>query len=351
VIVADGEVHPTIDRLLSDAETFPELSFEYHRHRDLTFSDFYQKLVEAIGQVQTRYAMMSDNDDFCVVAGIKRSIAYLDGNSDFVCAGGPIPDFAIAPDHALPGKVIGRMLGARFGYTQECCDISRESARDRILEEIKGYQVIYYHVHRTPALRKIFEENEVHDFSDLVVMEHFAALRAATLGKIRSDPSSICYFRQRGTSMLASYLKNDWVHYLLHTDMPRDYRTMAFAIAREIEQCGEGDTTEFSELILDEYADKLRHMLGHTMLRHRFPRLFRLKQRLAWLREIEFVPPRYQRWLQDRKFWSRLSGECDDATLVAAYRSEFGGIETALRGEEFLAFVRTNAPELMTAES
>ena len=34
VIIADGEVHPTIDRLLSDPGNFRNLSYEYHRHHD-----------------------------------------------------------------------------------------------------------------------------------------------------------------------------------------------------------------------------------------------------------------------------------------------------------------------------
>ena len=94
VIIADGEIHPTIDRLLSNPATFPNLSFEYHRHCDLSLSDFYKKCTETIQKVKTKYVMMSDNDDFLIISGIQRSIEYLDNEPEYVCAGGRIPNFS-----------------------------------------------------------------------------------------------------------------------------------------------------------------------------------------------------------------------------------------------------------------
>ena len=46
IIIADGEVHPTIDRLLSDPSIFPNISYEYHRYRDLSLTDYYKKIKE-----------------------------------------------------------------------------------------------------------------------------------------------------------------------------------------------------------------------------------------------------------------------------------------------------------------
>ncbi|OHB44726.1 MAG: hypothetical protein A2178_01730 [Planctomycetes bacterium GWC2_49_10] len=345
VIIADGEVNPTIDRLLSDPATFPNLSFEYQRHCDLSFSDFYKKCAETIRKVQTKYVMMSDNDDFAIIAGIQKSIEYLNNEPEYVCAGGQIPEFSIVPYQMLPGKVIGQMVGTRFGYKHQCRDISFSSVSERVMDEVYQYQVIYYHVYRTQVLRVISEEIEGHDFSDLTIREYYSALRTVTLGKTRTDPSVICYLRQTGTSMYFSYA-TDWVHDLLRSRLPQDFRAMATSIANEVVRIGGNNSDEFRERILDAYAVYLRHLLGHTMLRYRFPRLFRIKQKLLWLKKLQIIPVWYQRRLARKKFWKELSNHCADEKLLAAYKKEFTNIEATLRGDEFLSFIKTNAPDL-----
>jgi len=345
VIIADGEVHPTIDRLLSDPATFPNLSFEYHRHCDLSFSDFYKKCTETIRKVKTKYVMLSDNDDFPIIAGIQKSIEYLNNELEYVCAGGKIPHFSIIPSLELPGKIIGPMIGTKFTYRQVSHDISFPSVSACVMDEINQYQVIYYNIYRTQALRVIFEEIEVHDFSDLTVHEFYIALRAVTLGKVRSDPSVVCYLRQTGTSNYSSY-GTDWVHDLLRSKLPQDFRAMATAIANEVERIDGNNSSEFRESILDAYAVYLRHMLGHTMMRYRFPRLFRIKQKLLWLKKLRITPLWYRQRQGRKNFWMELSKDCTDPALLAAYQEEFRNIETSLQGDEFLFFIKTNAPDL-----
>lgn len=346
VIIADGEVHPTIDRLLSDPTTFRNLSFEYHRHCDLSFSDFYKKCTETMRKVRTDFAMMSDNDDFPIIAGIDQSVEHLKSGTDFACAGGQLPDFSVVSHRSQPGKVIGRMERLRFGYAHQCRDISFSSASERVMNEIHCYQTIYYHVYRTEVLRRIFQEVEGYDFSDLTVHEYYCALRTATLGKVRTDPSVICYLRQIGTSSLPTYWK-DWVHHLLRSKLPEDFRAMATAIADEVQKAEGGDSAAFREDILDAYASKLRHMLGHTMMRHRFPGLFRIKQKLSWLTALRVVPAWYREWRGNGLFWKKLVDAGAEPALLAAYRKELKDIETSLRGDEFLSFLSAHAPDLL----
>jgi glycosyltransferase domain-containing protein len=345
IIIADGEVHPAIDRVLSDPGNFPNLSFEYHRHCDLSFNDFYRKCAETARKVKTKYVMMSDNDDFLVVAGILKSIAFLEREPEYVCAGGEIPNFAVAPAPGRSGNIVGEMVDLRFGYVQGVHDIAFASVSERVMDVLNRYYVTYYHVFRTPALRLIFEEAEKHDFSDLTVHEFFCAARAATLGKVKSDPSVICYIRQTGTSMLSTYYK-DWVHHLLHSNLPRDYRELAGTIAGEVERLEGRNRAEFSECVLDAHAARLRHMLGHTMMRHRFPRLFRVKRKLLWIRKVSISPPRIREYLRTRRFWSDLARDCPDQALLSQYRAELAGIAASLEGGEFLSFVRNQTPEL-----
>lgn len=346
VIVADGDVHPTVEKLLSDRATFPKLSFSYRRYSDRTFSDFYRKCVDAIREVHTPYVMMSDNDDFPLMTGVAKSIEHLSADHEYVCAGGQLPDFLIAPSPELPGKVIGELVGSRFRYENPCRDISHSSVAHRVMEETVNYQTIYYHVYRTQTLRTIFEEVEAHDFSDLTVHEYYIALRTVTLGKVASRPSAVCSVRQQGTSSASSYWV-DWVHHLLHSRLPQDFQAMATAIAKEVHLITGDDVGVFREKILDAYATVLRRMLGNTMMRHRFPRLFRIKQKVLWLRSRLVVPLWLEQWWSGRAFFNRLARDCADPTLLAAYRRELAEVQATLRGDEFLSFIRMKAPDLI----
>ena len=309
VIIADGEVHPTIDRLLSNRLTFPNLSYEYHRYSDASFSDFYMKCVDASKKVKTKYVMMSDNDDYPIVTGIEQSIAYLNIDASYVAAGGKIPFFSIDVRTELSNQVFGKMNAPRFTYGYRCHDLSSDFIGERVLDEARVHQVLYYHVFRTQTLGTIFEEIQVHDFSDLTVFEYFHALRTATLGKVRIAPSVVCYLRQSGTSSNSSgiSLLKDWVHHLLHSRLPQDFRVMALNIANAAEGQATLKANELKECILDAYAENLRHYLGHTMMRHRFPRLFQIKQNLLWIKKIRWVPFQLQKLVDQNKFWHEMS--------------------------------------------
>ncbi|MDB6080408.1 MAG: hypothetical protein JWO82_4155, partial [Akkermansiaceae bacterium] len=334
IIIADGEVHASVDRVLSDAANFPNLSYEYHRHRDLSFTDFYRKCSETVRRVKTKYVMMSDNDDFPIVAGIRKSIAFLDAKPEYVSAGGEIPNFTVIPRTPSDENVVGAMVNLSFGYVQGVHDIAFPSTAERVMDVVSNYHVTYYHVVRTEALRLIFEEAENHNFSDLSVHEFFCAARTVMLGKVKSDPAVISYIRQTGTSMLSTYYK-DWVHHLLRTNLPRDYRQLAATLAGEVHRLEGADANEFQDRILDLYAARLRHQLGHMMMRHRFPKLYRIKRRLGWLRKFISLPQGFQDLLCTRRFWSELSRDCPDQALLSQYRVEFSEAKGSLQGDAF----------------
>ena len=349
VIIADGEVHPAIDRILSDSTTFPKLSYEYHRYTDKSYFDFYKKCVDASNKIHTKYVMMSDNDDYPIITGIEESINYLNSDVSYVAAGGRVPSFSIDGSTEISGKVFGKMRNQGFHYAYRCHGFSSFSVRDRVLDQAGNHQVLYYHVYRTQQLKTIFEEIQSHNFSDLTVHEYFSALRTATLGKVRTCPSVVCYFRQQGTSSGFSLTK-DWVHHMLHSNLPKDFRMMAESIANLAEGEGSLQSFKLKEDILDSYAENLRHLLGHTMMRHRFPRLFRFKQKLLWLRNVKIIPAYFRQMIDQRKFLNDLATECRDQAKFQAYKFEFSRINASLSNDSFLAFVRGNAPDLLVKD-
>ena len=346
IVIADGEVHPTIDRLLSDRSVFPNLSYEYHRYREATYADFYKKLAESIEKVKTEYVMWSDNDDFPMVTGIQRSIEFLKNNPEYVCAGGKIPNFSIQSRKEIEAGVIGHMVRLEFGYKNQNRGVDFSSMSNRVMDQILQYQPVSYHIFQTRVPKVIYSEFEALQFSDLSIAEFYHALRTVTFGKAHTDPAIICYLRQAGTSTNAM-VTNDWVHYLLRGTLPQDFRALATAISDKVAQLEGYNATELREDILNAYANYLRIMLGATTMRYRFPRLFRLKKSLMWLKEWRIMPNWYLRRIMGANLSTALKSSLLTGTSFDACKCELGQIEATLQGDEFLAFLELKAPDLV----
>ncbi len=202
VFIADGEVNPTIARLIEDPAVFPNLLIEHRRYNDLTFCDFYRKLEDALSKIKTPYVMMSDNDDFLLPSGILRSLDYLERSPDYASAGGGIGHFETQVKENQLLNLHGKV--GRFWYQQsrayQSYDLDCPLASERVCEAYSGFLTVCYNVFRVETLRQIAKETMQFNFQRLDNAELFLILRAATLGKVKSDSSYISYFRQLGTS-------------------------------------------------------------------------------------------------------------------------------------------------------
>src|SRR5438874_1114489 len=81
-LVADGEVHPVVARLLGKPErVFPNLDIEYVQYpNDVDLSRYYEKLADAVSRVRTPYVMHADNDDFLMASGVDHCVKFLESN-------------------------------------------------------------------------------------------------------------------------------------------------------------------------------------------------------------------------------------------------------------------------------
>lgn len=349
VIVADGEVDPTVDRLLADSNTFPNLSYEYHRYADRSVKDYYAKRRDALEKVDTPYVMMSDNDDFLLPYGINKSIAFLDREPEYVCAGGGIPGFRVGASMQGIPDVQGPLLSIDYRYISNlwywCRDIDSPSASVRVLEEIQSPLAVHYNVYRTAALRAIAAEVQSNSPS-LIFCEMYSAMRTMTLGKVKSDPSCFTYMRQQGTSQFLGYSR-DLVDDLLGSSLAADFKVMSPTVACEAAKTDGCDADELNERIYEAYADQLRLTLASTMLRYRFPRLFAFKR---WLRELpapRLLPTAAQRRLDLARIWRRLAADGADPDTMTAHAAEFDAVWSTLQGDDFFNYISDKAADLL----
>ena len=85
VLIADGSSDDKAKDLLSDKKAFPDVNYEYLRYPyDETLPHYYSKLVDVLSRVTTPYVALACNDDFYVISGIRKTLAFLENNSDYV---------------------------------------------------------------------------------------------------------------------------------------------------------------------------------------------------------------------------------------------------------------------------
>ena len=89
VLIADGGEDETIPNMLSDRSKFPNIEYEYIRYPyDRTYANYYSKVADALSRIRTPFVAMADNDDFFVVAGLRKSVEFLATHREYAACGG-----------------------------------------------------------------------------------------------------------------------------------------------------------------------------------------------------------------------------------------------------------------------
>jgi glycosyltransferase domain-containing protein len=352
-LIADGQVNPKLAEILDrPKQIFPQLDIEYLRYPDDTdFAHFFAKMSDALDHVRTPYAMVVDNDDFLAATGIERSIAFLDGHSDYVCCGGGLAGFSVYSGlHDSNNGLVGRLNHYDYRYTihDHSVDFGSSSAVERLRAGSRNWWT-YYAVYRTDALRTICREIVEINFSDLQLHELFCAMRTLTLGKARSEASTIAYLRQYATSQGSSFSK-DWVHHLLRSNFTGDFSNMIERIASAAAAADRVDPRPVAEMLRGICEGWLREFL-----RVYYGSLQSVKQAL---REHT---PRLMNWLKKRRryfvgrersaLFANLARDGGSNLYLATFNSELETIENVLVGEEFATFIEPYMPILGAADA
>lgn len=347
ILIADGMVHPLLARILENSrESFPRLDIEYVRYPDDTdFRRFYAKMSDAVARVRTPYAMLVDNDDFLSPGGIDAAVAYLDANSDYVCASGRVAGFSAYSGLDNPSAGVRGRLDRLCAYFPSE-DVTSSSAADRVRQAALELW-IYYSVIRTDALATVQRELAELDFSDLQIHEAFHVMRVLTLGKARADQSTVSYLRQYGTSLNLSF-KKDWVHHLVRSRFTNDVQALVERISGAAAKADAADAADASMI-----AEDVRIILERKFRQFVWASYGNF-QKLKWL--LRARVPRLVRWLQNRPRFnvrrgravllSELKAAGASNAYLSAFRSDLALIEDVLGGDEFARYLEPYLLEL-----
>lgn len=347
ILIADGQVHPLLARVLEDAHTvFPNVEIEYIRYPDdADLECFYKKMADALARVQTPYAMIVDNDDFVFGSGTERALDFLHENQEYVGAAGSIIGFAAYSGlRNSSGGLTGR-INRLYKYYR-ASDVTSSSAAERL--RLGGRNLwLYYAVYRTAALATICREVAEIGFSDLLFHEAYHVMRALTLGKVRLDNGSVSYARQFGTSSNAASNRR-WARQLVRGRFTDDVRGLVARVSKAAAVADGCESAEMEDVSLDileaKFAQFLSAVFGSmqevkSILRTRVPVLVG-----AWLNRPRFFIGRERARLVAPLVTAGASPE-----YLRQFRAELSVMEDVVAGQAFADFVRSYLPELHPA--
>jgi glycosyltransferase domain-containing protein len=352
-LIADGEVHPELAKLLEDSrKTFPDLDLEYIRYPDdVDFKHYYAKMADALQRVRTPYVRIAENDDFLAPAGLECCMDFLDARSDYVCCSGGIAGFSLRPSQRDTTElVIGPLnkLAYRCVPYDRGIDLNSSSATDRVLAGLRNTWN-FYAVFRTSALVAMWKELLEINPTNLQLAERFLTMRALTLGKAKSDPSIFSYCRQYWTSLQLhwpssqSAIRQDFAYYLLRSRFTEDVANVLDRIARPLAELDHGNPEEIADRLRGPLEEWLRVLIRHdfgayaTLRRH-------LRARAPWL--VAWLKTRRRLCLvwERKDFFNKLRNDGATREYVVKFKNELAEIEDVLTGRGFKDFLGQRLP-------
>lgn len=353
IVVLDGQVESAIaDRLAKPHALFPALDIDYVRcPDDRTYQHYFDKMAAGCARLQTPYAMLCDNDDFVVDAGVAHAVDFLERHRDYAGISGGVAGFSLHRDGVLPNVAgVIQSLGALYHDGYVAADYAAPRLADRVRQHFaRGYS-LFYSVFRTEALATVLRDSAAIGFSDLRAAETFFGARMKTLGKCGIDRRVISYVRQGGTSGGSA---NVWTADDLRGAGPRamEVARCLHALAGPIAAADSCDLAEVKAELRQLFADKLAAEAPSAAISDAPPQRWRDR---AWVAAGTMLPAgviAVRRRLLRRRARAEIAGAMIDhgatAAEVASARQALIAIEACLERPEFPAFLRRHAPDLL----
>jgi glycosyltransferase domain-containing protein len=356
-LIADGEVHPELARILVDSrKTFPELDIEYVQYPDdVDFQHYYAKIVDALKRVRTPYVKFADNDDFLARAGLDCCMDFLDAHPDYVCCSGGIGGFSVKPPMRDPfGRVVGpfNKLSYHYAPRDRSVDLNSSSTINRVLAGLRNTWN-FHAVFRTPPLALMWHEVQEMAPTSFQLQERFFAMRTLTIGKARCSAGIFSYLRQYWTSLQLHWpssntdMRKDFVHYLLRSSFTEDVANILKIVSRFIAEHDGGEPAKITEQLREPLAewvgDIIRLDFGPYATLRRYVRSH-APWLVAWLKTRRRVAILVER----NNLFRKLREDGATPEYLAKFRRELAQIEGVLTGYEFKQFLQQHMLKLQT---
>ncbi len=285
VIISDGANDGFVEKMIKNFSFRNNINLKFRQFdTNSGFKAYYEMKRDTLSEINTKYVMICDNDDFILENGINQILNFLETHNEYISASGNIFNFEI--DNWRNTTYGNLFFLPKYKYSRENDPV--EDWFKQIQSIFNSFQPNFYNIFKTSILTKIFTETADLNFSDLTINEFFIQLRSNTMGKskILNSPH---YLRQRGTSQISNNF--DFSHDLLQKNLPNDVRKLKNFICTIISNENNLNKERLFDTFDKSFADYLKIIIASTMLRYRFPRLYKIKKciKFLWYERLFFI--------------------------------------------------------------
>jgi glycosyltransferase domain-containing protein len=340
VIVADGGLSSDLEKELLEKKFHLEVDYEFVRYPyDENYKIFYSKVLDALLRVETKYVLLSSNDDFLFFDALENSVTFLNENSDYVSSRGEIWDFSISSpridlDNISNIDIYGKINNLTKLYFHPT--VTGESAIERVIDFSLKPDSGWHDVVRTESLKAAYSMLVKSDVNHITLSDSLVSFFLASEGKLRRS-SDLYMLHQCHSEMAAlSDLHKSPFEWIDSNDWPSDINGFINSIAEQVSKIDRVSIKEAECKIIETYfinyilksmmrdycskliINKSQNSLGPLLLNfiknllRQNIFIFNISKKLAQVLlrkpEIEFVPNQFNKKLKDvGKFLSQKS--------------------------------------------
>lgn len=311
IIISDGANDGFLDNLIKNHPYKNKLNITFKQFdTNAGFKSYYEMKRDTLKEIQTKYVMICDNDDFIIESGLDEILNFLDNNNEFISASGKILNFEI-DNWKL--KTYGNLYFLPpYIYSRLTDPVNNWSNQFEMV--FTKFQPNFYNIFRKDVLVKIFEETAELNFSDLTINEFFIQLRANTLGKSKILDVHH-YMRQRGTSQISNDF--DFSSDIISKDLPKDYRKLNEYVSQILSNEAGEDKIKLVDTFEKSFSNYLRNIIAGTMLKFRFPKLYKIKIyfKNLWLEKMKTISSKVKK-LKNNIFLNKIKNQKNRDELI-----------------------------------
>ena len=234
IFIADGSSNQEYKKSKINLNNYLNLKIKYNKYsEDKSFTDMYNKVVDSLTQVKTKYCVWADDDDFFFEKGLNESIKFLKSNQDYSSCRKLTGDFAVIQSK---GKASDLKYN-KYGEVTNLClhnypvfsnQISFED--NDIFKRLEKYTLTknftWYDVHTTKHMLFLWKTIQKFNFQNILLTETALDFLNIISGKVKrfSNISDTLYllrqypskesvavnFRKEKGDVLEQFFDNTW---------------------------------------------------------------------------------------------------------------------------------------------
>ncbi len=268
VHIADGSLNDCNERIISDfISRKNNLNITYkHYGKDTNLNKFYSKIINSIEDIDSKYVILSCNDDFLIKESILEGSHFLDNNHEFVATAGPVFDTTMCQTKTSHNQIRGILSHPINQYP--AFDRIEELAESRIYNYLSGRKnsYIWSALHRKNVLLET--SKVIHRISppDLRFQEHLNALLTLAKGKVSGGMQCMTLHQSNTMESEGAKIMNNlgtWYKWLQTNEWLECYTKMVIEIVNLIEPKDKSTKKELNRRIEFYY----QALIGQLIIR------------------------------------------------------------------------------------